>query len=53
MLAIDVWAQPAMFGTTFPQLPFDKCVAQVMELDLPEDIRAGFMCGNAVRVFGL
>lgn len=45
--------EKVMFGTNFPQLPFDRCVAQALELDLPEDIRAGFMCGNAARVFGL
>ncbi len=42
-----------MFGSNVLQLPFGRCVVQVLELDLPEDIRAEFICGNAAGVFGL
>lgn len=42
-----------LFGTNFPQLSLEKCVAQVDELKLPDDVRADFMWNNARRVFGL
>jgi predicted TIM-barrel fold metal-dependent hydrolase len=42
-----------LFGTNFPQLPFQKCVEQVHELGLPEEIRLRFMRDNARRVFKL
>ena len=42
-----------LFGTNFPQLPFAKCVEQVKELGLPEQIEAKFFGRNAVRVFDL
>ncbi|HXG68039.1 MAG TPA: amidohydrolase family protein [Blastocatellia bacterium] len=42
-----------LFGTNFPQLPFEKCMKQVRALDLPDDIRARFLRENARRVFNL
>lgn len=42
-----------LFGTNFPQLPFEKCVAQVDRLELPEGIRRKFLFQNASRVFKL
>jgi predicted TIM-barrel fold metal-dependent hydrolase len=42
-----------LFGTNFPQLPFEKCVSQACALDLPEDVLANFLCENARRVFKL
>jgi predicted TIM-barrel fold metal-dependent hydrolase len=42
-----------LFGTNYPQLPFDKCAAQARELDLPDDVRAKFLRDNARRVFKL
>jgi hypothetical protein len=45
--------QKALFGSNFPQLSLEKCVAQVDELGLPEDVRANFLSNNARRVFGL
>jgi uncharacterized protein len=42
-----------LFGTNFPQLSLEKCVEQVKEIDLPGDVRAKFLAGNARRVFKL
>ncbi|MEW6127559.1 MAG: amidohydrolase family protein [Acidobacteriota bacterium] len=42
-----------LFGTNFPQLALEKCVAQVYELNLPDDIQAKFLSENAKRVFKL
>jgi predicted TIM-barrel fold metal-dependent hydrolase len=42
-----------LFGTNFPQLPFEKCVEQARALDLPEDARSAFFHENARRVFKL
>lgn len=42
-----------LFGTNFPQLPLEKCTAQVKELNLPLDIQAKFLAGNAKRIFKL
>ncbi|MFN7930633.1 MAG: amidohydrolase family protein [Blastocatellia bacterium] len=42
-----------LFGTNFPQLPLEKCVAQVRELHLPPAIEAKFFGENAQRVFKL
>jgi uncharacterized protein len=42
-----------LFGTNFPQLSLEKCVQQVDELGLTEDIRAKFLGENARRVFKL
>jgi predicted TIM-barrel fold metal-dependent hydrolase len=42
-----------LFGTNFPQLSLEKCVEQVKEIGLPEEIEAKFFGGNAVRVFKL
>jgi predicted TIM-barrel fold metal-dependent hydrolase len=66
--AIDAWAQPGLkhfhfmktygrekvlFGTNFPQLPFEKCMEQVGSLDLTDDVRTAFLRENALRVFKL
>lgn len=42
-----------LFGTNFPQLPFEKCAEQVGALDLPDDVREQFLRENARRVFKL
>jgi predicted TIM-barrel fold metal-dependent hydrolase len=42
-----------MFGTNFPQLPFEKCMEQVRALDLSDEVRARFLRENARRVFKL
>jgi uncharacterized protein len=42
-----------LFGTNFPQLPFDTCVAQARALDLREESRRAFLSNNARRVFAL
>lgn len=40
-----------LFGTNFPQLSLEKCVQQVLELGLPEEIQAKFLGWNAQKVF--
>ena len=45
--------EKVLFGSNFPQLPLDRCMAQVRELDLPADVEASFLHGNARRVFRL
>jgi uncharacterized protein len=45
--------EKVLFGTNFPQLPFEKCMEQVRALDLAEEVRAAFLRDNAVRVFKL
>jgi len=42
-----------LFGTNFPQLPFDKCVEQARTMDLPEEVERKFLRENARRVFNL
>lgn len=42
-----------LFGTNFPQLSLEKCVAQVRELNLPPAIETKFFGANAQRVFKL
>jgi predicted TIM-barrel fold metal-dependent hydrolase len=42
-----------LFGTNFPQLPLDKCMAQVRGLSLPPDIESKFLFANARTVFRL
>lgn len=42
-----------LFGTNFPQLSLEKCVAQVKELNLPPAIEAKFFGANAQRIFQL
>ena len=42
-----------LFGTNFPQLPFEKCAEQARKLGLPEEIEAKFLYENARRVFKL
>ncbi len=42
-----------LFGSNFPQLALDRCVAQVRDLALPAQVDAKFLHGNARRVFGL
>jgi uncharacterized protein len=45
--------EKVMFGTNFPQLAFEKCVAQAYELALPDEARDNFLFKNAQRVFKL
>lgn len=40
-----------LFGTNFPQLPFDKAVQQVEDLDLSHEVKEKFIFKNAKRVF--
>jgi len=42
-----------LFGTNFPHLSFTKCVQQVQAMNLPGEIQAKFLSGNARRVFQL
>lgn len=42
-----------LFGSNFPQLSLEKCVAQVDELGLAEDVKAKFLFQNAQSVFKL
>ncbi len=42
-----------LFGTNFPQLSWEKCVQQVQAMNLPQEIQAKFLGGNARRVFRL
>lgn len=42
-----------LFGTNFPQLPFNKCVEQARALGLPEEGERKFLYENARRVFKL
>jgi predicted TIM-barrel fold metal-dependent hydrolase len=42
-----------LFGTNFPQLSLEKCVHQVGELGLSDDVAAKFLFQNARRVFNL
>jgi uncharacterized protein len=40
-----------LFGTNFPQLPFDKCMQQAQALELPDEVRVKFLRDNARKVF--
>ncbi len=42
-----------LFGSNFPQLSLEKCVQQVNELGLADDVKAKFLFQNAQRVFKL
>ncbi len=42
-----------LFGTNFPQLPFAKCVQQVFDMNLPDEVQSKFLSENARRVFQL
>ena len=42
-----------LFGTNFPMLSLEKCVQQVNELGLADDVKAKFLFQNAQRVFKL
>src|SRR5215210_1075259 len=42
-----------LFGTNFPQLSLEKCVGQVNELGLSDEVKAKFLFQNARRVFKL
>lgn len=45
--------EKVLFGTNFPQLSLEKCVAQVYELNLPDEAKDHFLFKNARRVFKL
>jgi predicted TIM-barrel fold metal-dependent hydrolase len=42
-----------LFGTNFPQLPFERCAQEVRDLGLTPGVATKFLSGNARRVFGL
>lgn len=42
-----------LFGSNFPMLSLEKCVQQVDELGLADDVKAKFLFQNAQRVFKL
>jgi len=42
-----------LFGSNFPMLSLEKCVQQVNELGLAEDVKAKFLFQNAQRIFKL
>jgi uncharacterized protein len=42
-----------LFGSNFPQLSLEKCMQQVEELALPEDVKTKFLSENSRRVFQL
>jgi uncharacterized protein len=45
--------EKVLFGTNFPQLSLEKCVQQVEELGLSDEVAARFLFQNARRVFNL
>ena len=45
--------EKVLFGTNFPQLPFEKCMEQARGLDLPDEVRRRFLRDNARSVFRL
>lgn len=42
-----------LFGSNYPMLRWETCVAQVRALGLPLDVEADFLAGNARRVYRL
>lgn len=42
-----------MFGTNFPMIPHQKCLAELPALALGEDIESAFLYDNAARLFKL
>jgi hypothetical protein len=42
-----------LFGSNFPQLSLERCMAQVKELGLKPEVEARFLQKNALRVFKL
>jgi predicted TIM-barrel fold metal-dependent hydrolase len=45
--------EKVLFGTNYPQLPYEKCAGEARELDLPDEARDSFLHLNARRVFKL
>ncbi len=45
--------EKVLFGTNFPMLSLEKCVKQVEQLGLADDVMYGFLYENARRVFKL
>jgi len=45
--------EKVLFGTNFPQLSLEKCVQQVEDLGLSDEVAARFLFQNARRVFNL
>ncbi|XVQ14566.1 amidohydrolase family protein [Spirillospora sp. CA-255316] len=41
-----------IFGSDSPVLPITRCVGEARALDLPEDVLAAFLGGNAAEFFG-
>jgi predicted TIM-barrel fold metal-dependent hydrolase len=46
-------ADKVMFGTDFPILPFDRCMREVKDLPLKDEVWPKFLRDNAVKVFKL
>ncbi len=46
-------ADKVLFGSNFPQLSLQRCMAQVQELGLSAEVQGKFLGGNAQRVFKL
>lgn len=46
-------SEKVLFGTNYPQLPLERCAAEVRELDLPDKAMRSFLRTNALHVFGL
>ena len=42
-----------MFGTDYPLLTFDRCVADVRALELKEEVERKFLGENAMKVYGI
>jgi predicted TIM-barrel fold metal-dependent hydrolase len=40
-----------MFATDYPVLSFERCIAEACALDLPDDVRDGWLYGNANAFF--
>ena len=45
--------EKVLFATNFPMLDFQRCLAQVRQLELPDDLLRAFLHDNARGVFGL
>ena len=42
-----------MFGTDYPLLTFERCVADVRALELKEEVERKFLGENAMKVYGI
>jgi predicted TIM-barrel fold metal-dependent hydrolase len=46
-------ADKVMFATDYPLLPFDRCMREVRDLPLRDDVWSKFLRDNAIKVFKL